>query len=286
MEHMNDLKDLLKHEVLDLYSAEEQILDALPLMIEKSNNAGLRKALEEHLTVTEQQKSRLDQVIQLLKISSESSSEEEVTENEDGETRNKGFFSRIFGGGHSHKCLGMEGLIRESEKVLGEDMSPKVLDAAVVACAQKIEHYEICGYGTARAYARELNLGEVAELLEETLNEEYQADDRLTDLAVGGLNQKAEGKRGGTRSAGHTAMGNGTVKHAKANSNGTAKKKPASTSRSKSKSASSSRTASVSGLKKTSGGRKTAKKTPASGGRAKGGKKPAGSSTRNKSRGR
>jgi ferritin-like metal-binding protein YciE len=71
----------------------------------------------------------------------------------------------------------------------------------IVACAQKIEHYEICGYGTARAYARELNLGQVAELLEETLDEEYEADDRLTDLAIGSLNEKAErgGDRGGAR---------------------------------------------------------------------------------------
>src|SRR5215213_3670931 len=86
----------------------------------------------------------------------------------------------------------MEGIIREGEKILGEPMEPQVVDAAIIACAQKIEHYEICGYGTARAYARELNLGDVAELLEQTLNEEYEADDLLTDLAVGRLNEKAQ----------------------------------------------------------------------------------------------
>src|SRR5215213_11090099 len=93
----------------------------------------------------------------------------------------------------------MEGIIREGKKILDEQMEPNVVDAAIIACAQKIEHYEICGYGTARAYARELNLGEVAELLEETLNEEYEADDLLTDLAVGGLNEKAESASGGRR---------------------------------------------------------------------------------------
>ena len=75
---------------------------------------------------------------------------------------------------------------------MNEDMNPEVLDAAIIACAQKIEHYEICGYGTAKAYARELNLTAVERLLDKTLNEEYDADDRLTDIAVGGLNQEAE----------------------------------------------------------------------------------------------
>ena len=75
---------------------------------------------------------------------------------------------------------------------MGEEMSPEVLDAAITACAQKIEHYEICGYGTARAYASELTLTDVGLLLEETLNEEYEADDRLTALADARLNKKAE----------------------------------------------------------------------------------------------
>jgi hypothetical protein len=86
----------------------------------------------------------------------------------------------------------MQGLIEEGEKIMAEEMSPEVLDAAIIASAQKIEHYEICGYGTARAFAKELNLMGVTQLLEETLNEEYEADDTLTELAVGRLNQKAE----------------------------------------------------------------------------------------------
>lgn len=180
MEKMINLKDLLVHEVQDLYSAEEQIIAALPKMIEKANNTQLKKTLQNHLEVTERQKERLDEVKKLLL--GEGGGEEQG--------KKKGLFG-LFGGGEQ-KCRGTEGLIEEGEKVMSHDMTPEVLDAAIIASAQKIEHYEICGYGTARAYARELNLGEVAELLEETLNEEYEADDLLTDLAVGRLNEEAQ----------------------------------------------------------------------------------------------
>jgi len=190
-----NLTDLLKHEILDLYSAEEQIIDALPKMIEKANNGNLKKALSDHLRVTEQQKKRLDQVKQLLQDGGEN---EDLTEGE-----NKGFFSRLFGGG-TQKCKGTEGLITEGEKMMGEDMSPEALDAAIIASAQKIEHYEISGYGTARAFARELNLTEVANLLTQTLNEEYQADDQLTQLAVGKLNIDAEYAKGIENGNGHS----------------------------------------------------------------------------------
>lgn len=181
MDKMINLRDLLEHEVQDLYSAEEQIIEALPKMIEKANNRELKKALQDHLKVTQQQKDRLDQVKKLLLGEEEGSADK----------KQPGLFGRLFGGSN-HKCKGTEGLIEEGEKVMSENMTPEVLDAAIIACAQKIEHYEICGYGTARAYARELNLGDVAELLEETLDEEYEADDTLTDLAVSRLNEKAQ----------------------------------------------------------------------------------------------
>ncbi len=210
MEKMKDLKDLLIHEVQDLYSAEEQIIEALPLMIKKAKDGKLVKALKDHLKVTEQQKSRLDEVKQLLIGEGEEQSQQ---------SSQKGFFGGFFGAQSSGKqvCLGMQGLIEEGQKVMGEDMSPKVLDAAIIACAQKIEHYEICGYGTARAYARELNLGDVAERLEETLDEEYEADDLLTDLAVGGLNEEAEFgslRRAGSRSGRGGSKSNGRQKSA------------------------------------------------------------------------
>ena len=176
MEKMNDLKDLLKHEIQDLYSVEEQIIEALPTMIDKANNISLKNALAEHLRITEEQKNRLDKI---LKMMNEKQGEK------------KGFLSSIFGGG-KQVCKGMEGIIAEGNKMMNEEMEPRVMDAVIIACAQKVEHYEICGYGTARTFASELKLNKIVTLLEETLNEEYSADDLLTLLAKSGLNQEAE----------------------------------------------------------------------------------------------
>ncbi|HEY0059583.1 MAG TPA: ferritin-like domain-containing protein [Flavisolibacter sp.] len=191
MEKMKDLKDLLKHEVMDLYSAEEQIIEALPRMIQKATDPALKTALQEHLQITENQKTRLDEVQSLLRGKDEKAPESK-----------RGFLSGLFGGG-GHKCKGTQGLIEEGEKVMSENMNPEVMDAAIIGCAQKIEHYEICGYGTAKAYALELRLDRVAELLDDTLKEEYDADDRLTILAIGELNEKAErADKGGATSGG------------------------------------------------------------------------------------
>lgn len=183
MEKMSDLKDLLKHEVHDLYSAEQQIIKALPAMIQKANNAQLKTALEKHLQVTFTQLKRLNEVQAFF---------DEVQGKE--AIQKKGLLARLFK--RNHICRGMKGLIEEGEKVMAEEMNSEVLDAAIIACAQKIEHYEICGYSTARAFARELNLPQITQLLEQTLNEEYEADDNLTALAVGQLNQKAESASG------------------------------------------------------------------------------------------
>src|SRR6266496_3655881 len=185
MEKMIDLKDLLKHEIMDLYSAEAQIIDALPAMIDKAKNANLKKALQEHLKITEEQKRRLDKMRQLMNDNKEEEESQETNEEK------KGFFSRLFDNG-MEKCKGMAGLIDEGQKIMKEDMSPEVSDAAIIASAQKIEHYEISGYGTARAYARELNLKEVQNLLEETLKEEYEADHRLRQLALKRVNPDAK----------------------------------------------------------------------------------------------
>jgi len=181
MEHMNQLRDLLRHEVKDLYSAEEQIIDALPKMIEKANNKQLKKTLQQHLQVTEKQKGRLDQVLEFL--------------GEDGEEE-KGGILGIFKGGN--KCAAMEGILKEGEKLMAEDMTPEVSDAAIIAAAQKVEHYEISSYGTARAYAQELNLKQVENLLRQTLDEEYEADDLLTELAESRVNEKAMSENGGS----------------------------------------------------------------------------------------
>lgn len=169
------LRDLLQHEIDDLYSAEEQIIAALPKMIEKATDRELKKALTDHLKVTRAQKDRLDKVRAALGEKSEES---------------KGFFQKLFGS--TMKCKGTEGLIQEGEKMMSEDMDPKVMDAAIIASAQKIEHYEISGYGTARAFARELGLSTVQKLLEATLAEEYEADDSLTVLALNKVNVEAD----------------------------------------------------------------------------------------------
>lgn len=171
---MNSLSNLLAHEIVDLYSAEEQIIEALPKMIEKAQNQELKKALNQHLKITEQQKKRLEKVHKLLK------QEDDSIEEELGDT----------------ECSGMKGLIEEGQKAMEEEMEPDVKDAAIIASAQKIEHYEISGYGTTCAFARELGLPEVEKLLQQTLDEEYMADDLLTDLAVGSVNDEAEGEEG------------------------------------------------------------------------------------------
>lgn len=175
-----NLRDLLEHEIEDLYSAEEQIIEALPLMAGAASDRSLKKALNEHLRITKAQKKRLDQVKKILKKEA----------GEAGEGR-QGFFERMFGGGGT-KCKGMEGLIQEGSKVMSEDMEPSVKDAAIIASSQKIEHYEISGYGTARAYAKELRLREVERLLAATLKEEYTADKLLNGLALNKVNLKAE----------------------------------------------------------------------------------------------
>jgi ferritin-like metal-binding protein YciE len=176
MEQMLDLYDLLQHEIEDLYSAEEQIIAALPKMVENAANPALKKALQQHLEITKKQKARLDTI------------KKRMTENEQS-SKKPGLLEQIFGGA---KCKGMEGLIKEGEHLMKQNMEPEVKDAAIIASAQKIEHYEICGYGTARAYAMQLQLSEVEELLTQTLNEEYDADDNLTALAFFDVNLEAE----------------------------------------------------------------------------------------------
>lgn len=178
MEKMNDLKALLRHCVQELYSVEEQIIEAMPAMIAKAENPSLKQALEQHLRITENQRERIDQVRQML-----GADEESVT-------KYSGILSNLFGAGS--KCKGMEGLIDEGQKILSENLSPEVMDAAIIGGNQKIEHYEIAAYGTARTYAQELGLTQVAQLLQQTLDEEYRADEMLTTLAVSGINQSAE----------------------------------------------------------------------------------------------
>lgn len=178
MKKIIDLKDLLKHEILDLYSAEEQIIEGLPAMIQQANNPKLKEALSNHLEVTKTHKDRLDKIKESIMTKSEEES--------------NGFFSSLFGGSHAVTSIGVEGLLKEAKKLMAEEMTHEAMDAAIIGAAQKVEHYEIAAYGTARAYASELKMDFVRTELDKTLREEYEADDSLTKLAVGQVNPVAE----------------------------------------------------------------------------------------------
>jgi ferritin-like metal-binding protein YciE len=149
-------------ELKDLLSAEKQLVQALPKMAKKASHEQLRRAFEEHLQVTEGQVARLERVFQIL----------------DKPARAK-------------KCKAMEGLIEEGKEMMGEDMDPEVMDAALIAIAQKVEHYEIASYGTVRTWAELIGESEAAKLLQQTLDEEGEADKKLTQLAETSINVEA-----------------------------------------------------------------------------------------------
>lgn len=159
---MKTLEDLFEHQLKDLYSAESQLIDALPKVAKKANDAKLKQAFEDHLKETKEHKSRLEEICEKLNIKPT------------GET-----------------CKAMKGLIKETESFMEEADSEEVMDAGLIAEAQRVEHYEISGYGTAVRYAKELGHKEIADLLQKTLNEEYDADNKLDKLAENRVNEKA-----------------------------------------------------------------------------------------------
>jgi ferritin-like metal-binding protein YciE len=160
---LDSLQDLYVEELQDLYSAENQILKALPKMADAAKSDQLRTAFNEHVEVTREQVRRLESIFDELQKSPR--------------------------GKH---CKGMEGLISEGNEILQEDADPDVRDAALIAAAQRVEHYEIAGYGTVRTYAKQLGLDNHARLLQQTLEEEGRTDERLTKLAENRVNQRAE----------------------------------------------------------------------------------------------
>ncbi|HEY5413979.1 MAG TPA: ferritin-like domain-containing protein [Gemmatimonadaceae bacterium] len=151
---LESLQELYVEQLKDLHSAEEQIIEALPKMIEKASHAELRQAFEAHLRQTREQLRRLDQIGQRAG-------------------------QKLTG----HKCKGMAGLLEEGEETLKERADSDVLDAALIAAAQRVEHYEMAGYGCARTYAHLLGLDDDLKLLQQTLDEEGDTDHLLTDLA-------------------------------------------------------------------------------------------------------
>jgi ferritin-like metal-binding protein YciE len=159
----NSLEKLLVDNLKDLYDAEYQIIKALPKMSQAAKSKDLKTSLNQHLDQTRQQAERLEQVFQALNQKP---------------TRKK--------------CVGMEGLIREGEQHMEELSDDQdALEAGLIASAQKVEHYEIAGYGTAKTYAELLGNREAARLLDQTLSEEYATDEKLTKLAEGHINLEA-----------------------------------------------------------------------------------------------
>ena len=163
MEKLNGLQDLFVHELKDLYSAEQQILQALPRMAKATRHEELRTAFQEHETTTREQVKRLDMIADELSVSIK-----------------------------GHKCRGMEGILKEGEELIEMNGDPDTRDAALIGAAQRAEHYEIAGYGTARTFAQRLGHSRAAELLQQTLKEEGNTDHRLTSIAEGMVNRDAE----------------------------------------------------------------------------------------------
>jgi ferritin-like metal-binding protein YciE len=151
---MESLKELLVDELKDLYSAENQILKALPKMIKKATSPDLKAGFEKHLKETQVHVERLETIFQ------------ELEESPKGK-----------------KCKGMEGVIADGKELMEEDAEPEVMDAGLIGAAQHVEHYEMAGYGCVRTYAELLGLNSISKLLQKTLDEERATDEKLTELA-------------------------------------------------------------------------------------------------------
>ena len=159
---LDTLKDLYIHELKDLFSAEQQLVKALPKMAKAASNKELATGFQQHLEQTKEHAQRLQQIL---------SSHKQTT--------------------RGPKCKGMEGIVTEGAEMIEEEADIEVKDAGLIAAAQRVEHYEMAGYGTARAYAELVGDSEGANLLQTTLEEERQADQKLTKLAKSAINVAA-----------------------------------------------------------------------------------------------
>ena len=160
---INNLNDLFVHELEDLYDAEKRLTDALPKMAEAASNSDLKQAFQMHQAQTEQHVRRLEGIFQIL-----------------GKTPER------------ETCAAMKGLISEGSDAISAKGDPDVRDAALIAAAQRVEHYEIAGYGTLRTFANQLGLHDVANTLQQTLDEEGETDKKLTRIAESHINRQAQ----------------------------------------------------------------------------------------------
>lgn len=165
----DSMQDLLVHQLRDIYSAEQQLVKALPKMQEQASTEELATAFRDHLAETENQVARIEQIFEIL-----------------GERP----------GGT--KCKAMEGLIEEAQEILDEDGTESVIDAGIIAAAQRVEHYEVSAYGSAKAFAALLGLSEVVKLLNESQQEETAADKKLSLIATTEVNARAAGTQPST----------------------------------------------------------------------------------------
>ena len=159
---MQTLDDLYTNMLKDLYSAEKQLVKALPKMAKNAQASDLQRAFQEHLKQTEGHVERIERI-----------------------------FSDLGSSPRGKKCVGMEGLVEEGNELLQEQIDPDVLDAGLIAAAQKVEHYEIASYGTVRTWAERLGYNQAAQLLQQTLDEEGDANKKLTQLAESHINMEA-----------------------------------------------------------------------------------------------
>jgi ferritin-like metal-binding protein YciE len=156
---LNSLRDLLLEELRDLYNAEQQLVDALPKMADAAKAPDLKSAFNHHLEQTKQHVSRLERV-----------------------------FARIGEKASGETCEAMKGLIKEGEQIIKAEGNADVCDAGLISAAQRVEHYEMAGYGTARTLARRVGENEIASALQQTLDEEGEADKKLTSIAESQVN--------------------------------------------------------------------------------------------------
>jgi ferritin-like metal-binding protein YciE len=154
---LQTLQDLFEHEIADLYDAETQLVTTLPKLAQAASNDELRGAFEHHLEETREHVRRLEEIRGQI------------------------------GSSTSEQCDGMRGLIKEGDEIVSGEGDPNVKDAALISAAQRVEHYEIAAYGTARTLAGELDLDDAKDLLDQTLDEESNADKLLTKIATGGM---------------------------------------------------------------------------------------------------
>ncbi len=163
---IHSLRDLLLDQIRDLYDAENRLVEAIPRMADNASSPDLQRALREHLEQTRRHVTRLDEVFRRLSVQPERGT-----------------------------CAAMKGLIQEGENMIKSKALPAVKDAGLIAAAQRVEHYEMAGYGTARTFAEQLGHPDVASILQSTLDEEGEANKRLNEIALHAVNAQAAAQR-------------------------------------------------------------------------------------------